>query len=350
MAISERQPDARDADPLELLWAARRGERIERPARALLDEAASSFRQQGEAFAAASPAKMYRAAQAALWRDDLPQALELFAQLATDPAVIIASEALHLVLAWLGATSCLSDEARKGQRLMRHARETLEEIAPKRARLLTQLEAIATLGAVSASDEDTKRDFIAARLRELVFVRGERLPLDQQDLQEAIAAEVLERLAMARGVLLTQRAPEPDGRTLRLSASGAEATLPDGARLDLKRRRAPRLIFNALCEARRQSPGACLSVGAIFAVGWPDQPDLHPEKAAARVYFAINTLRELGLRDDLQRTDRGYRLSPTLVILESGATRWLTDAISMRCATLSTGPPRRPPGSPPTTP
>ena len=75
----------------------------------------------------------------------------------------------------------------------------------------------------------------------------------------------------------------------------------EGERVDLSKRRAPRLILKALAEGR------VLTLDEIIAAGWPGER-IQPDAAAARAYTAIKTLRELGLGDHLERRDDGYRL------------------------------------------
>ena len=78
-----------------------------------------------------------------------------------------------------------------------------------------------------------------------------------------------------------------------------------GEKVDLSKRRAPRLIMQKLLERRGTNRGVTLD--EIIAAGWPGER-IQPEAAAARAYTAIKTLRELGLGDLLVRRDDGYLL------------------------------------------
>ena len=82
-------------------------------------------------------------------------------------------------------------------------------------------------------------------------------------------------------------------------------------RVDLRRRKAPRRILARLVELRA-SDGA-LDVYEAFEVGWPDEVAT-PEAAADRVYWAIRTLRKLGLESVLVTRDDGYLLDPAAVV------------------------------------
>src|SRR5207245_1149705 len=74
-----------------------------------------------------------------------------------------------------------------------------------------------------------------------------------------------------------------------------------GEKVDLSKRRAPRLILLALLEHRGKNRGVTLE--EIIAAGWPGER-IQPEAAAARAYTAIKTLRARALRDVLARAER----------------------------------------------
>jgi hypothetical protein len=86
---------------------------------------------------------------------------------------------------------------------------------------------------------------------------------------------------------------------------------PEADPVDLSRRDAPRRIFARLARQRRRFPGTALPVDHLADVGWPGA-DLDDETAKSRVYAAISTLRELGLRNVLLTVDEGYLLSPAV--------------------------------------
>ncbi len=83
--------------------------------------------------------------------------------------------------------------------------------------------------------------------------------------------------------------------------------------LELRTRGALRRILLALVDHHRSSPGAALSVEAMFAAGWPeDRVELRA--ARARVYTAMYTLRGMGLRDVIVRRDDGYYLDDVCTV------------------------------------
>ncbi|MFT3775997.1 MAG: hypothetical protein QM820_62430 [Minicystis sp.] len=126
-------------------------------------------------------------------------------------------------------------------------------------------------------------------------------------LGEAAAAEVAPAEAAAP--------IEPPGRGSVLAVGAAQRwfSLGDGARVDLARRGALRLILRALVEQRQDAPGVGLDADHLFAAGWPGERAL-PHAAANRVYAAIATLRRLGLEPVLVRQDDGYLLDPSVAV------------------------------------
>lgn len=84
---------------------------------------------------------------------------------------------------------------------------------------------------------------------------------------------------------------------------------PEGTRHDLERRKTLGRVLTALLLARRDEPGRALSVADLLASAWPEEK-LLPRAGANRVYVAVTTLRKMGLRDLLVRSDSGYLLDP----------------------------------------
>lgn len=81
-----------------------------------------------------------------------------------------------------------------------------------------------------------------------------------------------------------------------------------GRRLDLRRRRAVRLLLAALAQHHLDAPGQALPFEACLDAGWPDERML-PEAARARLWTAAKALRDLGLADVLETLGDGYRLA-----------------------------------------
>ena len=113
----------------------------------------------------------------------------------------------------------------------------------------------------------------------------------------ALAAELAALLERARAARDGGWVVGPEARWLKT---------PAGERIDLSRRRAPRLVLAALLDAAAD-PHRRLDVDELFAAGWPGEKAL-PKAAAGRVYAALSTLRRLGLEPLIVRDDAGWRI------------------------------------------
>jgi hypothetical protein len=83
---------------------------------------------------------------------------------------------------------------------------------------------------------------------------------------------------------------------------------PRGAeRVDLGHRKNLARILAALVAQRDAAPGRPLSVAALTDAGWPGETPVD-KSGANRVYVALTTLRQLGLRDVIARDRDGYCL------------------------------------------
>jgi len=122
----------------------------------------------------------------------------------------------------------------------------------------------------------------------------------------------LSRLALCALEAVTARAAlERD--TWFIAFDGSRAEHGRTGSVDLTRRRAPRAILAALFAQRRRDPVASLDAAALFESGWPGEEASTPSRRN-RVYVALNTLRQAGLGDLIQRTPHGWRLDPTVPV------------------------------------
>jgi hypothetical protein len=80
---------------------------------------------------------------------------------------------------------------------------------------------------------------------------------------------------------------------------------PHGEQVPITRWRSLQNLVVKLAERRELAPGEALTVDELIAAGWPGERIL-PKAGATRVYTALSTLRRLGLRDVLIRTEGGY--------------------------------------------
>ena len=158
-----------------------------------------------------------------------------------------------------------------------------------------------------------------------------RLPLDEPDpaVVEARAGELGDRILASTGRAARassldvrfalravarfrhDRAATRDRPVLEVRADGSELAI-GGATHSLARYAILRRLLLRLVDARLAATGA-LTWEQMFAAGWPDEK-VHSEAARNRVKVAINSLRNLGLRDALVHDGTGYMLEPELPV------------------------------------
>jgi hypothetical protein len=121
-----------------------------------------------------------------------------------------------------------------------------------------------------------------------------------------LTAAVADHLGVSLG---TTSSPD----VLVIARDGSWLQPPGGDRVSLRRRENLGLLLRALARARAEQPGRALAIDELFRAGWPDQR-IDARAAAGRVYVALTSLRNLGLRDVLVRRDDGYLLDPAAVL------------------------------------
>jgi predicted ATPase len=109
--------------------------------------------------------------------------------------------------------------------------------------------------------------------------------------------------------------PDPDEEPdVTLGAEARWFLTPElDAPVELGRRTSIRLVLAHLVDRLARAPGEPVEVYDLFDVGWPGQ-EIDPELAAERVYWAVRTLRNLGMRDLLLTQDGGYLLDPKTTV------------------------------------
>lgn len=106
----------------------------------------------------------------------------------------------------------------------------------------------------------------------------------------------------------------PANEALVVDGAGAWFQPPGAPRADLSQRPTLRRILAVLGERRRGQPGEGVPHDDLLAAGWPDESPVY-ESGINRVYGAINTLRNEGLRDILVAAEEGYMLTPTVPMI-----------------------------------
>ncbi|MBX3182200.1 MAG: AAA family ATPase [Polyangiaceae bacterium] len=114
--------------------------------------------------------------------------------------------------------------------------------------------------------------------------------------------EAAERLGF-----VSARARSASVQRLWVSAGGHEVRVGE-LRIDLRRRQPLARLIRHLAERHAAAPGQPTTTAELVSAGWPGQR-LIAAAGAQRVWVAVATLRKLGLRDVIVRSDLGYSLS-----------------------------------------
>ena len=124
------------------------------------------------------------------------------------------------------------------------------------------------------------------------------------------------------GELLRRQEPQPiegavapGGLTLTLGPEAQWVAGPGGERQSLGKTQ--RRIVQALVGLHRERPGATLTMWEVFEAGWPGERPIR-EAGANRVYVTLARLRQLGLRDLVERFEDGYRIAPQAAVRLAG--------------------------------
>ncbi len=132
----------------------------------------------------------------------------------------------------------------------------------------------------------------------------------ERDVVVRLAVRALDRLGNASPVR-----PIP-AHALAVGGGGRWFRMPGDAVVSLERRRPLALLLDRLATERCSSSEAALAWDTLQEAGWPGERIL-AEAGAHRVRVAISTLRKLGLREALETTPEGYRLSSSLVVVRA---------------------------------
>lgn len=230
---------------------------------------------------------------------------------------------LSLYRAWLGATLSLLGPSESAAAELQLARERIQRSGdPSQAAALWLLEGFASIGRARAADPPARAVELAAVSARLERARHADTPelcwsADDAETARAVLGALLERCtASESSPKPVTNEPMAAPSTLQVDKHARWFQLAGGERVDLTRRRAPCLILRALVARLLDGNPEGLSVDALFAAGWPGEK-VGLLSAAPRVYTAVNTLREMGLRDVLVRREDGYVLAASISIIEA---------------------------------
>lgn len=227
------------------------------------------------------------------------------------------SKHVEVVLqARLGALNFARGRVEEGERNLEIARERLGEIGTHRSELAVEV-ASAQRHLVAAKGALEEGEFTVAgehldEAKELAGYEDESKLLGNPD--AFVFGRVIGRRIRDFEEEYSEEL-EAAGEALHVAAEDCNWFEWDDERVDVSRRGAPRRILARLVRERLESPGSGVDSDGVVEAGWPDQT-IHPEAAKSRVYTAIRTLRDFGLRDILLTNDEGYYLDPEVPVVQ----------------------------------
>ncbi len=140
--------------------------------------------------------------------------------------------------------------------------------------------------------------------------RRRLVALSSRDVVLRFAVRAIDRTATA-----TSRPPLPLD-ALVVGEAGRWFRMPGEQVVSLERRRPLALLLDRLVASRLEDTLAALPWDVLQEAGWPGER-IMAEAGAHRVRVAISTLRKLGLKDALETTPEGYRLSEALPVVRA---------------------------------
>ena len=218
-----------------------------------------------------------------------------------------------LLRAMLAATRATLGRVDRAERQLVSLREQLRELDVDHWRppfdLVSRIPEIARVE-FGMVDPDALRDI----QRWLLESMSERIEFDNLGERDALRClESYLTFVEHGGRHRARSVDRPRRPTLLIGPNGNWFRLAEGEPVDLSRRGPPRLIFDRLARHRLAFPARPLSIAALGRVGWPGA-SLDEETRQNRVYSAIGTLRELGLRRALVTHQGGYLISPEFAV------------------------------------
>jgi DNA-binding winged helix-turn-helix (wHTH) protein len=93
-----------------------------------------------------------------------------------------------------------------------------------------------------------------------------------------------------------------------------------GETVEIRGRRLLRKLLLALVRSHYEQPGRSVSTAELIQRVWPGDRSPHAS-ARNRLYFAMNALRDLGLREVLVRSSGGYQIATDVVVRVSSEDR-----------------------------
>lgn len=177
------------------------------------------------------------------------------------------------------------------------------------------LELAEAKSAFDAGDVAAMNERLGAARDRVARITPESGPIRMRDrrLAAATLSRAVEEAATWIPRRASQRPPAEDG-VLTLCPTERSVIVPDGTVVELERHPALWRLVEHFVDVHARSPGRSIPVDELVARGWPDER-VRPDAGARRVYTALSTLRQRGLRAFLRKSGDGYALAPTLRVV-----------------------------------
>lgn len=151
-------------------------------------------------------------------------------------------------------------------------------------------------------------------------IAGSRTAASSDDLR--IAARILERALSSQAGLSAAPAPalSRGPPALLLGADSEWFSVAGAPRVDLSRRPLLRRLLSTLATQYERAPDEVVEPQTLIREAWPKE-QYNAEVHSNRLHVALSSLRTLGLREVVIRSERGYRLQPGTELHRIGRSR-----------------------------
>jgi predicted ATPase len=235
---------------------------------------------------------------------DLDRATELYAEAAMTLRAIGDRRLEGVFTAARGCAEAMRDRIEAAEEAFETASKALETIGDEGLLLALRVHRASVLLAAARLSAQRGDADAAARDRALAAAA-----LAAAEQEEALLRSSDDARFAAR--LLTHALRSS---TLVVRDGAGELVLPDGTKIELRTREPLRRMVLALALRRQTDPGAPIAAEDLLAEGWPGER-IQAEAGMNRVKVALSTLRKLGLRDLLVRSEGGYFFDPAVPLL-----------------------------------
>jgi predicted ATPase len=212
-----------------------------------------------------------------------------------------------LLSACLGGLLASSGEVEVALPMIEMAHEQLVKLNKAQWATVAQLSlALCEKALATKSNASDAARLLASAEKKIAAAQSE----GQRSADIRCALRILERQASPNKTQLNQAiAPKAPEAAVTFGQNALWFETAQGGRVSLQKRKSLRLLVKRLLEERDRIPGEAVSLDTLFSSGWPGER-VSQDSSRSRLYMALCTLRNMGLRDVLVRQDNGYLIDP----------------------------------------